>query len=92
MRYVQGLFKKHSEAIEYIKKVAYFFRNLKTSRENKSRILWIKNAKFSGYCFYINTNTNAKSTMLIKKSVHFIMVKMSFGLKVRWMVQNHTLL
>ena len=35
-----------------------FFRNLqknfwKTSRENNSRILRIKNAKFSGYCFYM---------------------------------------
>ena len=25
-------------------------------RANNSRILWIKNVKFSGYCFYMNTN------------------------------------
>ena len=37
-------------------KLAYFLRNLQTSRANNSRILTIKNAKFSGYCFYINTN------------------------------------
>ena len=37
-------------------KVAYFLRNLRTSRANNSRILKIKNAKFSGYWFYMNTN------------------------------------
>ena len=30
--------------------------NLENSRANNSRILRIKNAKFSGYCFYMNTN------------------------------------
>ena len=47
---------KHSETIEYVKKLAYFFRNSQTSRVNNSRILRIKNAKFSGYCFYMKTN------------------------------------
>ena len=37
-------------------KLAYFFKNLQISRTNNSRILKIKNAKFSGYCFYLNTN------------------------------------
>ena len=37
-------------------KLAYFLRNFKTSRVNNSRILRIKNAKFSGYCFYMNAN------------------------------------
>ena len=37
-------------------KLAYFLRNLQTSRANNSRILGTKNAKFSGYCFYMNTN------------------------------------
>ena len=37
-------------------KLIYFLRNLKTSRVNNSRVLRIKNAKFSGYCFYMNTN------------------------------------
>ena len=37
------------------KKLAYFLRNLKTSRGNNSRIRSIKNAKFSGYCFYMHT-------------------------------------
>ena len=40
-----------------LKKLAYFLKNLQTSRANNSRILSIKNAKFSGYCFYININT-----------------------------------
>ena len=30
-------------------------RNLQTSRAKNSRILGIKNAKFPGYCFYMNT-------------------------------------
>ena len=37
-------------------KLAYFLRNLQNSLTNNSRILRIKNAKFSGCCFYINTN------------------------------------
>ena len=36
--------------------MAYFLRNLQTSRVNKWRVFKIKNAKFSGYCFYMNTN------------------------------------
>ena len=38
------------------RRLAYFLRNLQTSRASNSRILKIKNAKFSGYCFYIKTN------------------------------------
>ena len=34
------------------KKVAYFLRNLQTSRANNSRTLRFKNAKFSEQCFY----------------------------------------
>ena len=37
-------------------KLPYFLKNLQTSRSNNSRILGTKNAKFSGYCFYMNTN------------------------------------
>ena len=47
---------KHSETMEYDKKLAYFFTNLQTSWANYLRVLWIKKAKFSGYCFYMNTN------------------------------------
>ena len=36
-------------------KLAYFLKNIKTSRVNNSRILKIKNAKFSCYYFYMNT-------------------------------------
>ena len=32
---------------------AYFFKKLKTSRANNSRIPRIKNVKFSGYCFIL---------------------------------------
>ena len=30
--------------------------NLKTSRVNNSRVLWIRNGKFSGYCFHMSPN------------------------------------
>ena len=33
-------------------KLTYFLRNLEISRANNSRILKIKIAKYSGYCFY----------------------------------------
>ena len=36
--------------------LAYFLRNLQTSWVNNSGILRIKNVKFSGYCFCMNTN------------------------------------
>ena len=39
-----------------LKKLAYFLRNIQTSRVNNSHILKMKSAKFSGYCFYLNTN------------------------------------
>ena len=39
-------------------KVAYFLRKIQTLRVNNSRILRIKNTKFSGY--YFNTNTNVQ--------------------------------
>ena len=47
---------KHSETIGYVQKLAHFLRNLQTSRASNSRIHRIKNAKFSGYCFYMNNN------------------------------------
>ena len=48
---------KHTESIEYIcSKIAYFLKKIQTSREHNSRILKAKNAKFSGYCFYMNPN------------------------------------
>ena len=38
-------------------KNSLFLRNLQTSQENNSRILRMKDAKFSGHCcFYRNTN------------------------------------
>ena len=36
-------------------KISLFLMNLQTSRANNSRIVGIRNAKFSGCCFYINT-------------------------------------
>ena len=44
---------KHTETIECLKKLAYFLRNIQTSRVNNSRVLEFKNAKFSEYCFHM---------------------------------------
>ena len=38
-------------------KLAYFLRKIQTWRVNNSRILRIRNAKCSGYCFHMNPNT-----------------------------------
>ena len=42
--------------------------NSQTSRVNNSRILRIKNAKFCGYCFYMNRNIKGDFQICI--SVH----------------------
>ena len=44
-------------------KLAYFLRNLQTWRVTNSRILRIKNAKFSGNCFYLITNIGRLLTL-----------------------------
>ena len=37
-------------------KISLLFKTLQTSLVNNSNILRIQDAKFSGYCFYMNTN------------------------------------
>ena len=37
-------------------KIRILLRNLQNSLANDLRILGIQNAKFSGYCFYMNAN------------------------------------
>ena len=44
---------KHTEKIEYVKKYPTFSEKIQTLRVINSRILKIKNAKFSGYYLYI---------------------------------------
>ena len=46
-------------------KLAYDLRNLQISQANNSRILRIVNAKFSGYCFYMNTNREVFKSALV---------------------------
>ena len=47
---------KHTETIEYVKKVAYFLRKTQALRMNNLIIPRIKNVKFSEYYFYLNAN------------------------------------
>ena len=53
VRYVKSLF-TNIQNNRICEKLANFLRNLQTSRINNSRILRIKNAKFSGHCFFMN--------------------------------------
>ena len=60
---------KHSETIKYVK-LAYFLRNLQNSRANNSRTFNIKNAKFSGYCFHLNTNISGDFQICISVTLN----------------------
>ena len=57
-------------------KLAYFLRNLQTSPANDLRILRIKNAKYSEYCFY--TNTNKEGDFQIYMGVPLKVIKQPF--------------
>ena len=46
---------KHAETIEYVK-ISLLFTKIQTLRVNNSRIVTIKNAKFSGYYVCMNLN------------------------------------
>ena len=54
----------HPETAEHVK-TREFLRKIQTLRVNNSRNLRIKNAKFSGYCFYINSNIHWNSLICI---------------------------
>ena len=45
---------KHRETKEYLKSSLLFKEKTQTSPVNNSRIITTKNAKFSGYYFYMN--------------------------------------
>ena len=52
---------KHSETTGYL--LVYFLKNSRTSRINISSIFRINNAKYAGYCFYMNTDIYGLCTM-----------------------------
>ena len=41
----------HLESIRYVKKLATSYKKMRTSRVNKLKIMFLKNAKCPGYCF-----------------------------------------
>ena len=55
VRYVERLFTIIQKQLNMLK-LGYFLKNLQTLQANNLRILSIKNATFSGYCFYMNAN------------------------------------
>ena len=55
VRCVEGLF-TNIQKQQNMLQISLLFQNLPNSRINNSRILRIRNAKFAGYCFYMNTN------------------------------------
>ena len=54
-KYMKCLFRNIQKQWNMLK-IGYFLRKLQTSWVNNLRILRIKNAKLSGYCFYMNAN------------------------------------
>ena len=46
--------------------IGLLFKKFTNLQENKQTILRIKNAKFSGYCSYINTNIQLQENCLLK--------------------------
>ena len=69
---------KNSETMEYVKKLAYYLRNLQTSRSNNStsrsnnsRTLTIRN---EGYCFYMSTTISRE---IFKSALMYLKVGLS---------------
>ena len=77
---------KHSETKEY------FLRNLQTARSNNSRIPRIKNAKFSWYCFSMNTKIYgiciSVPLTLMKNSPHLIISSYGYGIEKIHKIRN----
>ena len=74
-------------------KVAYFLRKIQTLRVNNSRILTIKNAKFSGHYFCMNLNIwgDFQICISVTLSNDFLKVKAN-ALMDRKLVQKNTAL
>ena len=53
-------------------KISLSLRNLQTSRASNSRILWIKNVKFSGYYFHMNANIERKHMEIFKSALVYL--------------------
>ena len=53
-------------------KITLFLRHLQTSRANNLRILKIKNAKFSGYCFYMSSNIEGDLQICIGAPLNYL--------------------
>ena len=69
MRYVHVRYEKsfvtNIQKQKNMLKIRLLFKKFTTSRPNNSRILRIKNANFSGYCFYMKMNiTETRKVML----------------------------
>ena len=74
---------KHSEAIEILLKLAYILWNLQTSWANNSRILRIKNVKFSWH-----GNTQVMSYEL-QVQIHELRVQIHDQIKVKLISKGH---
>ena len=65
-------------------KISLLYENLQNSREDNSRILRIKNVKFSGDCFYMNTNIYGDFQI-------FIRVPLKCKKKSHWLLKSSVL-
>ena len=73
-------------------KVAYFLRKIQTLRVDNSRILRSKNAKFSGYYFYLNPNIQGDFEICISVPLSFILQLQQKTGKYRKMRETPSLL
>ena len=72
LRYKKCLCTNIQKQYNMLKKVAYFLRKIETS-VNNSRVIKIKNPKFSRYCFHLNPNILWNFQICI--SVHLMITK-----------------
>ena len=64
-------------------KISLLFKNLQTTRANNSRILTIKNAKFSCYCFYMKTYIQEDFQICISVPLCFHVVRIFENLDLK---------
>ena len=73
-------------------KLAYFLRKLQTLRGNNSRIIRIKNAKFSRYCFHMNTNIYGDFQICISVNLKETYNSLKKWPLILWWVSNKTIM
>ena len=91
VRYVKSLITNIKRQQNMLKISLLFLRNLQTSLVNNSTIIRIKNAKFSRYRFYINTNIQGDFQICISVPLNKYTYKM-LPLKIEMFSPNFSVI